>query len=69
MTCYRITYKLRSEMEGLAPAEKATYLPYSRRVSASNLTRATSSVVNQLQDEGVINGKADVVILEGRVEV
>lgn len=69
MTCYEISYKLRKEIEGLSNAEKATASPYKSRVKASDLTRAISAVVNNLKSEGAVSGKADVIILEGKVVV
>lgn len=69
MTCYEISFKYRRDIEGLSNAEKATTKPRRMRVQASNLTRAISSVVNELKAEGIIDGKADVIILEGKVVV
>lgn len=69
MTCYEISFKYRRDIEGLSNAEKATVTPRRMRVQASNLTRAISSVVNELKAEGSIDGKADVIILEGKVVV
>lgn len=69
MTCYLVTFKFRNDIEDLSNSEKATAKPNHMRVSASNVTRAISQVVNALKNAEAISSKADVIFLEVKVTV
>ena len=64
---YAVSYTLRSEEADKTPAEVATIEPTVVRVKATNATRAISTVVNQLKNDGVISGKGDVIVKEAKV--
>lgn len=64
---YAVSYTLRSEEADKTPAEVATIEPTVVRVKATNATRAISTVINQLKNDGTINGKGDVIVKEAKV--
>lgn len=64
---YAVSYTLRSAEAGKTPAEVATIEPTVVRVKASNATRAISAVVNQLKNDGTIDGKGEIIIKEAKV--
>ena len=57
---YAVSYTLRSAEADKTPAEVATIEPTVVRVKASNATRAISAVVNQLKNDGTIDGKGEI---------
>lgn len=64
---YAVSYTLRSAEADKTPAEVATIEPTVVRVKATNATRAISTVINQLKNDGTINGKGDVIVKEAKV--
>ena len=69
MANYTVAYKLhkdKAEYE-LSDKEFEVMEPTLRRVSASNATRAISSIVNDLKRDHTIGTKNDVVIVEAKV--
>lgn len=64
MSAYKVSYKLRSETKDMTPTEVERAPNCIARVSASNVPRAISQVVNEEIALGNASSKADLIILE-----
>lgn len=67
MAAYNVSYTLRKETENLTGASREEYQPNIRRVAASDAQRAISKIVNEMKNDGEIQSKADIKVLEAKV--
>lgn len=67
MSAYAVSYKFRADGEGQSASEIEAGEPVVNRVSASDATRAISQVINTLKNDGEINSKSDIKVLEARI--
>lgn len=67
MAAYNVSYTLRKETENLTGASREEHQPNIRRVAASDAQRAISKIVNEMKNDGEIQSKADIKVLEAKV--
>lgn len=66
MAAYLVQYHLRDNIRNLSPSEVDALWPTNARVSASEVPRAISTVINELKASGIIITKSDIKILSVR---
>lgn len=66
MAAYLVQYHLRDNIRGLSQSEVEALWPTNIRVSATEVPRAISSVVNDLKANGTIVTKSDIKIVNCR---
>lgn len=66
MAAYLVQYHLRKNIRDLSPSEIESLWPTNVRVSATEVPRAISSVVNGLKANGTIVTKSDIKIVNCR---
>lgn len=66
MAAYLVQYHLRNNIRDLSPSEIDSLWPTNVRVSATEVPRAISSVVNDLKANGTIVTKSDIKIVNCR---
>lgn len=67
MAAYEVSFKFRADVKEFSASEFEALHPFTRRVSASDATRAISQVINTLKTDGEINSKSDLKVLEAKV--
>lgn len=66
MAAYLVQYHLRKHIRDLSPSEIDYLWPTNVRVSATEVPRAISSVINDLKANGTIVTKSDIKIVNCR---
>lgn len=66
MAAYLVQYHLRKDIRDLSPSEIESLWPTNARVSATEVPRAVSRVINDLKANGTIVTKSDIKIVNCR---